>query len=189
MMTSCLIGIERPGRSLPPLTTVKEVRGFLGLCGMVRIWIENYSLITRPLIKLAWKDEEFVWDETQEEAFQTLKQLVTTVLTLKPIDYTIDNPVVLSVDSSFIAVGFILSQEDEKGRKWSACYDSIPMNKHEAHYSQPKLKLYGLFRALRAYWLYLIGVKNLKVKVNAQYIKGMLNEPDLLPSATENCWI
>ena len=29
----------------PPLTTVKEVRGFLGLCGTVRIWILNYSQI------------------------------------------------------------------------------------------------------------------------------------------------
>ena len=173
----------------PPLTTVKEVRGFLGLCGTVRIWIQNYSLIARPLTELVRKDEEFVWDERREEAFQTLKQLVTTAPALKPIDYTLDNPVVLSVDSSFIAVGFILSQEDEKGRKRPARYGSIPMNEHEARYSQPKLELYGLFRALRAYRLYLIGVKNLKVEVDAQYIKGMLNEPDLHPSATENRWI
>jgi hypothetical protein len=29
----------------PPLTTVKEVRGFLGLCGTVRIWIKDFSQI------------------------------------------------------------------------------------------------------------------------------------------------
>ena len=135
----------------PPLTTTKEVRGFLGLCGTVRIWIQNYSLIARPLTELVRKDEEFVWDNRREEAFQTLKQLITTAPALMPIDYSIENPVVLSVDSSYIAVGFILSQEDDKGRKRPACYGSIPMNEREARYSQPKLELYGLFRALRAY--------------------------------------
>jgi hypothetical protein len=36
----------------PIPTTPKEVRGFLGLCGTVRIWIKNYSLLTRPLTAL-----------------------------------------------------------------------------------------------------------------------------------------
>lgn len=173
----------------PPLTSVKEVRGFLGLCGTVRIWIKNYSLIARPLTELVRKDEEFVWDDRREEAFQTLKQIITSAPALKPIDYTSDNPIVLSVDSSQIAVGFILSQEDDNGRKRPARYGSIPMNEREARYSQPKLELYGLFRALRAYRLYLIGAKNLKVEVDAKYIKGMLNEPDLQPNATINRWI
>lgn len=63
------------------------------------------------------------------------------------------------------------------------------MNEREARYSQPKLELYGLFRALRAYRLYLIGARNLRVEVDAKYIKGMLNEPDLQPNATINRWI
>ena len=173
----------------PPLSTVKEVRGFLGLCGTVRIWIKNYSLIARPLTELVRKDEEFVWNERREEAFQTLKQLITSAPALKPLDYQSNHHIVLSVDSSIIAVEFILSQEDEKGKKRPARYGSIPMNEREARYSQPKLELYGLFRALRAYRLYLIGVKHLKVEVDAKYIKGMLNEPDLQPNATINRWI
>ena len=63
------------------------------------------------------------------------------------------------------------------------------MNEREARYSQPKLELYGLFRALRAYRLHLYGVKKLQVEVDAKYIKGMLNEPDLQPNATINRWI
>lgn len=67
--------------------------------------------------------------------------------------------------------------------------DHSPMNERESKYSQPKLELYGLFRALRHYRLYLIGVKTLHVEVDAKYIKGMLNEPDLQPNATINRWI
>ena len=58
-------------------------------------------------------------------------------------------------------------------------FGSIPLNKSESHYSQAKLELYGLFKAFQAYRLYPIGVKKLLVEVNAFYIKGTLNEPDL----------
>jgi hypothetical protein len=32
-------------------------------------------------------------------------------------------------------------------------------------------------------------VKNLVVEVNAKYLKGMLNNPDIQPNATINRWI
>lgn len=175
--------------SWPTLKTVKDVRGFLGLCGTVRIWIKNYSALARPLTELVRNDVEFEWNERREEAFNTLKLAITSPPALRPVDYTSSNPVVLSVDSSYIAVGFILSQYDEDKRKRPARYGSIPMNEREARYSQPKLELYGLYRALRAYRLYLIGVQNFQVEVDAKYIKGMLNEPDLQPNATMNRWI
>lgn len=108
---------------------------------------------------------------------------------MRPIDYTSFNPVILSVDSSYIAVGFILSQLDEEGRRRPARYGSLPMSDVESRYSQPKLELFGLYRALRHYRLYLIGVKNLYVEVDAKYIKGMLNSPDLQPNAAINRWI
>jgi hypothetical protein len=176
-------------RNWPPLTTTKEARGFLGLCGTVRIWIKNYSHLARPITELWRKSEEFIWNDRRQEAFDTLKELISSAPALNPIDYTTDRTVVLSVDTSLHAVGIILSQLDEQGRKRPARYGSIPMNERESRYSQPKLELYGLFRALRAFRIHLIGVKNLRVEVDAKYIKGMLNEPDLQPNAAINRWI
>jgi hypothetical protein len=106
----------------PILTTPKEVRGFLGLCGTVRIWIENYSKLVRPLTELICKDAEFIWDERRNEAFETLKTKITSAPILRPIDYTSDNSVFLSVDTSIIAVGFIQSQADEQGKRHPARY-------------------------------------------------------------------
>ena len=37
--------------------------------------------------------------------------------------------------------------------------------------------------------LYIIGVKNLTVEVDAKYIKGMINNPDMHPNAAMNRWI
>ena len=173
----------------PTLATVKDVRGFLGLCGTVRIWIKNYSEIARPLTELVRKNISFIWDRRRQEAFDQLKHFVTSAPALRPIDYKSDKPIVLSVDTSKIAVGIILSQEDEEGRRHPARYGSIPMSPVESNYSQAKLELYGLFIALRRFRLYLAGVKRLVVEVDAKYIKGMLNTPDLQPIAVLNRWI
>ncbi|KIK35871.1 hypothetical protein CY34DRAFT_95369, partial [Suillus luteus UH-Slu-Lm8-n1] len=59
----------------------------------------------------------------------------------------------------------------------------------ESRYSQTKLELYGLFRALQVVRIYLFGITNLTVEVDAKYIKGMINNPDLQPNATINRWI
>jgi hypothetical protein len=44
----------------PPLSTIKENRGFLGLCGTVQIWIKNYSHLAHPISELWRKTEDFV---------------------------------------------------------------------------------------------------------------------------------
>jgi hypothetical protein len=63
------------------------------------------------------------------------------------------------------------------------------LNDRESKYSQPKLEIYGLYRALHSLCLYLIGVRNLAVEVDARYIKGMLSNPDISPSTSINRWI
>jgi hypothetical protein len=86
-------------------------------------------------------------------------------------------------------VGIVLLQIDESGNRRPAHYGSTPLNKVEANYSQPKPELYGLYLGLCLFHLYLVGAKNLIVEVDAKYIQGMLNAPDLLPKAAMNRWI
>ena len=173
----------------PTPINLTEVRGFLGLCGTVRNWIKDFSMIAKPLVDLTRKDVEFHWSPEQEEAFSILKEKVTTAPAIRPIDYQSDHPVYLSVDSSIHGIGFVLSQENEDGKRVPARYGSLPLSETETRYSQSKLELYGLFRALRQYQLYLAGVKNLIVEVDTSSIKGMLNNPDFDPGATLNRWI
>jgi hypothetical protein len=171
-----------------PINT-KQVRGFLGLCGTVRIWIKDYSQIAKPLIDLTRKDANFLWGPAQEEAFLILKRMITQAPALKPIDYTSHRNIYLSVDSSIHGIGFILSQEDEQGRRAPARYGSLPVSKTVSEYGQSKLELWGLMRALRHFRAFIVGVKNLTVEVDAASIKGMLEHPDIQASALLNRWI
>ncbi|KAD4180181.1 hypothetical protein E3N88_28772 [Mikania micrantha] len=56
-------------RKLPPPTSVKVVRSFLGHAGFYRCFIKDFSKITRPITRLLEKDVEFVFDEECLRAF------------------------------------------------------------------------------------------------------------------------
>jgi hypothetical protein len=80
-------------------------------------------------------------------------------------------------------------QKRNDGKRYPNRFGSIAWSERESRYSQAKLELYGLFRALRNVRVWIIGVRNFTVEVDAKYIKGMLNNPDFQPNATINRWI
>ena len=93
------------------------------------------------------------------------------------------------MDSSFLAVGWILYQLDEQGRRKPSRYGLIAWTEHEAWYLQSKLELHGIFHALKALRLHLIGLPTFHLEVDMKYIKGMLNNPDIQPNNVINHWI
>ena len=86
-------------------------------------------------------------------------------------------------------VGFILLQLGEDKKCYPSRFGSIVFNDRESCYSQAKLELYRLFRALKQIQLFTIGVKKFVVEMDPKFIKGMLNGPALHPNDAVNCWI
>ena len=119
----------------------------------------------------------------------TLKSAIVSSPAIKPLDYSSSNEVILAVDSSHITVGYILSQVDNDGKHCPARFGSIMWNDRKSHYSQVKLELYRLFHTLKSIKVWIISVKNFTIEVNAQYIKGMLNNLDIQPNTSMNCWL
>jgi hypothetical protein len=174
-----------------PCQDLTDVRAFVGTIGVCRMFIRNFAHRAHHLVKLTRKGAEWEFGQKQLEAMADLKEALLKSPALRPIDYHTNAPVILSVDTSQIAIGHILAQCDLDNPKlrYIAKFGSITLNSREARFSQPKLELYGLYRALRSLKLYLIGVRNLIVEVDAKFIKGMLAHPDIAPSASINRWI
>jgi hypothetical protein len=61
-----------------PLTSVTQVHSFLGLADYYRRFIPNFSKILKPITELLKKGNKYVWSKDCEEAFKTLKKLLTT---------------------------------------------------------------------------------------------------------------
>ncbi|GFX10266.1 hypothetical protein TNCV_1866631 [Trichonephila clavipes] len=64
-------------KKFPVPTTVKQVQSFLGLTGYFRKFIPAYSQIGKPLSDLTRKDNPFMFEQLQMEAFEKLKKLLT----------------------------------------------------------------------------------------------------------------
>jgi hypothetical protein len=175
----------------PPCKNVSEVRGFIGTVGVLRSYIPNFALRGEHLQKLVKQNVEFEWGPDQEKSMEALKEGAKNAYALKPIDYEGQGNVVLAVDSSYIAIGFYIYQEDilDPKKRYYVRFGSITMHEREARFSQPKRELFGLKKALEANKMILFGCRKLVVETDAKYISGMLANPDLMPNATINRWI
>lgn len=174
-----------------PCKDLHNVWSFLGTMGLCRLFIKDFVYCAHHLVKLFQKGAPFEFGLLQVAAQADLKKALLESQAPKPIDYSSPSSIILSVDTSYIPVSYVLSQSNINNPclHYYSRFSSITLNKQEAHFSQPKLELYGLYRVVCALQLYILGLRNLVFEVNAWYIKGMLANPNIVPSASINRWI
>ena len=88
---------------------------------------------------LTCKDFPFIFGPEQIAAQDDLKQVLLTSPALHPLDYKSLSPVILAVDTSYIAVGFHLCQcdRDDPRKHYYARFGSITLNDREVHWWDP----------------------------------------------------
>jgi hypothetical protein len=92
-----------------PQKSMHQVRSFLGLVGYYRRFISNFSKISKPITELLKKGNKYVWSKCCDEAFQTLKKLLTTSPVLAQPD--IMKPFDVYCDASGTGLGCVLMHE------------------------------------------------------------------------------
>ncbi len=123
---------------------VKDVRGFIGFANFYRRFIDEFSVIISPLVRLTRKDAKFDWTDECQHAFDRLKSAFTTAPILRHFDPTL--PCVVEADSSDFCTGGILSQEDSDGVLRPVAYFSKRLAPAECNYEIYDKELLAIIR-------------------------------------------
>lgn len=87
----------------PAPTNKKGVMRFLELAGYDRKFVAHFSDIVASLTNLLQMDVKFIWDHGCQEAFESVKTILTCYLVLKAP--SIEVPIRLAVDAREVGLG------------------------------------------------------------------------------------
>ena len=136
--------------------TATEVRSFLGLVNFSARFIPDLSTIAEPLRQLTRNDVPFEFDKKERDAFNKLKQAITSADTLAFYDPQAKTQVV--ADASPVGLGAVLIQDSGHGPR-VVSYASRSLSDVERRYSQTEKEALGLVWACEKFHIYVYGTE------------------------------
>ena len=162
---------------LPPPSSIKGIRSFLGHAGFYRRFIKDFSQITKSLSNLLVQGTPFEFDAQCLRAFSVLKDnLVSAPIVVAP-DWSF--PFELMCDASDFAIGAVLGKKREKIFQ-VIYYASRTLNDAQLNYATTEKELLAIVFAFDKFGPYLIGNK-VVVHTDHSAIKYLMTKKDAKP--------
>ncbi|KAK5819483.1 hypothetical protein PVK06_024486 [Gossypium arboreum] len=162
---------------LPPPSSVKTIRSFLGHAGFYRRFIKDFSKIAKPLTKLLEKDIPFNFDQECLEAFNTLKdKLINAPIIIAP-DWNL--PFELMCNVSDFAVGAVLGQQRDEHFQ-PIYYASKTLTAAQENYTTMEKKLLAVVFSFDKFRSYLI-LSKVVVYTDHSALRYLLIKTDAKP--------
>ena len=146
-------------RDWPTPTKVTELQSFLGLANYYRRFILGYSKIAYTLTDLLKKERKWEWNAKCQDAFQNLKDAITSKLVLRLPDLELSFEV--HTDASNKALGGVLAQEGHP-----VAFESQKLNATEQRYNAHEKEMTAAIHCLETWKHYLMGTRFVVVTKN-----------------------
>ena len=130
---------------LPPPVNVKGVRCFLGHAGFCQRFIKDFPKIAKPLSNLLNKDKSFHFDNDCLNAFETLKERLTSAPIITAPNWNLNFE--LMCDARDYVVGVVLDQRNNKIFH-AIHYASKVLNEAQINYATTEKELLAIVYAL-----------------------------------------
>lgn len=135
-------------------SNAEETRSFLGLVNFVGKFIPDLATITEPLRRLTKKDEAFFWQTEQQNAFDKIKENLSSEQALGY--YNVHDRTQLYADASPVGLGAVLIQFNN-GEPRVISYASKSLSDTEKRYCQTEKEALALVWAVERFHFYLFG--------------------------------
>ena len=137
-------------------TNVSEVRRFLGIVTQLSKFIPQNADISKPLRELLRHNNQWVWSEYQQAAFERLKQYLVSPPVLAKYDPRKETKV--AADASQYGIGAVLIQKQDDGTYRPVTYASRALTLTEQRYAQVEKEGLAVNWACERFRDYLIGI-------------------------------
>ena len=144
-MSTDLDKVKAIRKWVPPKNT-KEWQAFLGLTGYYRQYLKDYATTAKPLTILTAKRSAWIWMETEQKAFEILREALIFAPILEYPDSKLSY--ILDTDTSEVGVGTVLSQlRNEK--KTVIAYYSKTLSAAEQNYCVTRKELLAVVKTIK----------------------------------------
>ncbi|GFU98245.1 transposon Tf2-6 polyprotein [Trichonephila clavipes] len=165
-------------QNFPEPKNVKQVQSFLGLSGYFRKFIQNYSIIAKPLSDLLRDNAVFHFGPEQQLAFQTLRQKLSENLVLHIFKQ--GAKLELHTDASKFGYGAILLQQSDDNKLHPVHYFSKKTTPQKEKYSSYELEVSAVIEFLKKFRNYLVGNK-FKIITDCSAFQKTMSKKQLTP--------
>lgn len=141
-------------RNWPTPMNVEQLRTFVGFASYYRRFVKGFADIAAPLHRLTQKGLKFAWSDACNDAFNQLRQKLSTTPVLSAVRH--DGDFVLDTDASDTGLGVVLSQLQD-GQERVIAYASCGLTKRERQYCVTRRELLAVVYGTKYFRHYLLG--------------------------------
>ena len=116
-------------QNMPRPTDIHGVQRLIGVVTYLSKFVPQLSTVCEPLLRLKESNSVFDWLPQHEDAFISIKELITQAPVLRYFD--VSKEVTIKCDSSDVSLGAVLTQDGQP-----VAYDSRALIQTERNYPQ-----------------------------------------------------
>ena len=142
-------------KEMPAPNNIASLQSFLGLASYYQSFIPKMQDLRAPLNELLKKDKTWCWTTECQEAFNKIKEVLTSDLFLIHFDPKLD--LIVACDASSYGIGACILHKMPDGTNKPIAYASRTLLPSEKNYSQIEKEALGIIFAVTKFHRYLHG--------------------------------